>query len=75
MLVLSRKLNERLLVDGGIEIKVLSVHGSRVKLGIEAPSHIAIRRGELELIDEDSTGCIPDAMDSTLTIEHQLLGA
>ena len=49
MLVLTRKEDERLLIDGGIEIKILSVHGSRVRLGIEAPRHIGVRRGELEL--------------------------
>jgi len=49
MLVLTRKLNERLLIDDGIEIKVLGVNGNRVKLGINAPNHVGIRRAEIEV--------------------------
>lgn len=48
MLVLTRKTDERLLIDGGIEIRILGVKGSRVRLGIEAPREVRVRRAELE---------------------------
>jgi carbon storage regulator len=48
MLVLSRKLNERIVVDGNIEVVILSVHGDRVKLGFEAPQDIPIHRAEVQ---------------------------
>jgi carbon storage regulator len=45
MLVLSRKIEEAILLDGGrIRIAVLEVHGSRVKLGIEAPRDVNVQR-------------------------------
>jgi carbon storage regulator len=47
MLVLSRKTNESVTFDGDIEIKVISVHGGRVKLGITAPDSVGIVRTEL----------------------------
>lgn len=50
MLVLSRKKNETIHLEGGIVIHVLDVHpgGShRVSIGIEAPESVQIRRGEL----------------------------
>jgi carbon storage regulator len=47
MLVLSRKPDEKLLIGGNITIKVLSVRGGVVKLGIDAPPHVRILRGEL----------------------------
>jgi carbon storage regulator len=47
MLVLSRKPDEKLLIGGNITVKVLSVRGGVVKLGIEAPPHVRILRGEL----------------------------
>jgi len=47
MLVLSRKLDEALLLDGEISVRVLKIAGSRVQLGIEAPPHIQIQRAEL----------------------------
>lgn len=47
MLVLSRKLNEEILISGGIRLKVIEVTQSRVKLGICAPDEVPIRREEL----------------------------
>lgn len=37
MLVLERKLNEAIVLDGNSKITVLEVRGNRVKLGIEGP--------------------------------------
>jgi len=47
MLVLTRKDGEAVLIDGVIRVKVLSVQGSRVKLGFVAPPDIAIQREEI----------------------------
>ncbi len=47
MLVLSRKVGERIVIDGGIAVVVLAVDGHRVRLGIEAPRECQIVRGEL----------------------------
>lgn len=46
MLVLSRKLGERIVVGDGIELIVLAVNGSRVRLGIAAPDECRIIRSE-----------------------------
>jgi carbon storage regulator len=47
MLVLSRKLNEKIVIDGGIVITVVKVEGGQVRLGIEAPSDVKVYREEL----------------------------
>jgi carbon storage regulator len=47
MLVLSRKNRETVVIDGRITIKVLQIKGSTIRLGIEAPGEVSIRRGEL----------------------------
>jgi carbon storage regulator len=47
MLLLSRKLGERIHIGGGIELEVVAVQGSRVKLGISCPRDIPILRAEL----------------------------
>ena len=47
MLVLGRKVGERILIDGGIELEVLEITGSRVRLGIAAPRQCQIIRAEL----------------------------
>ncbi len=47
MLVLSRKLNEELVIDGNIRIRVVHVGEGKVRIGIDAPAAVGIRRGEL----------------------------
>ncbi len=47
MLVLRRKVGERIILDGVISISVLAVEGERVKIGITAPAEVAIVREEL----------------------------
>jgi carbon storage regulator len=47
MLVLSRKEGEAIVIGKDIEVKVLSVGGGRVRIGIEAPKHVPICRDEL----------------------------
>ena len=52
MLVLSRKKGEKIVIGDKICVVVVSVHGNRVKLGIEGPAEVPIRR--LELLDSES---------------------
>ncbi len=47
MLVLSRKKNQVLRIGDEVILKVLEVRGGVVRLGIEAPDHVNILRGEL----------------------------
>ncbi len=48
MLVLSRREKSKIVLpDLGIEIKVLKISGSQVKIGIDAPDDIKVVRGEL----------------------------
>jgi carbon storage regulator len=47
MLVLSRKRNESVQIDSNIQVTVISVGKSRVKLGITAPGDVSIIREEL----------------------------
>ena len=47
MLVLSRKQNERLIIDGNIVVTIVRVSGGTVRIGIEAPAEVSIRREEL----------------------------
>jgi carbon storage regulator CsrA len=47
MLVLSRKIGEKLVIGDNITVVVSRVAGNRVTLGIEAPTDVRIVRGEL----------------------------
>lgn len=48
MLVLSRKKNQSIVIDGNIEIEVLQVKGNSIRLGIKAPRDVRVLRGELK---------------------------
>jgi carbon storage regulator len=47
MLVLTRKVDEEILIGDDIRVKVLSVHGKIVRLGIVAPPSVRVMRREL----------------------------
>ena len=47
MLVLSRRDGEEIVIGDDIVVKVLSIDGGRVRVGIEAPMSVQIRRSEL----------------------------
>ena len=47
MLVLSRKKNESIVIDGNIVVTIVEVRGDKVRLGIEAPREVPIHRSEV----------------------------
>lgn len=47
MLVLTRKIDQGIVISGNIYIRVLGVERDRVKIGIDAPMEIPILRQEL----------------------------
>jgi carbon storage regulator len=47
MLILSRKLNESIIIDGRIIVKIMRVDGEVVKIGIEAPKEVPVHRQEV----------------------------
>lgn len=71
MLVLSRKVGEKLVIDGNVTVEVIRVHGNRVAIGITAPADVRVLRGELK-------PHTPPAMDYTeveMLLDEQLAKA
>ncbi len=79
MLVLTRKSGESICISGALEVKVLAVHGSRVKLGFSGPPEIDIRRSEIRPSDRRSAKPLgrrhqqPKATADVLTRETTIL--
>lgn len=49
MLVLSRKKNEQIVIGDNIVITIVDVRGDKVRIGIEAPTHVPVHRHEVFL--------------------------
>ena len=47
MLVLSRRQSETIVIGDNIRVQVLEISGGRVRLAIEAPSHVSVDREEI----------------------------
>jgi carbon storage regulator len=47
MLILSRKTNESIVIDGRITVKIVRLEGDIVKIGIEAPRDVPVHRQEV----------------------------
>ena len=56
MLVLSRKVGERILIGPDIVVTVVRVTGGGVRLGIEAPPELPVVREELAQAIQDEQG-------------------
>jgi carbon storage regulator len=56
MLVLSRKQQEKIVIDGRITVTVIRIRGNQIQLGIEAPKEIPVQREELL---RSAVNCLP----------------
>jgi carbon storage regulator len=55
MLILTRKLGESITIGDNIKITFLETKGRQIRIGIEAPPHIAVHRAEIyQLIREQN---------------------
>ena len=53
MLVLSRRKEDTIIINGNVEIKVLQIKGNLIRLGISAPQDVKVLRGELAPFGRD----------------------
>lgn len=47
LLVISRKIGESFMIGDDVEVKILKMEGTEVKIGISAPLHVKIYRSEI----------------------------
>ena len=66
MLILSRKVNESIVIDGRIVVKVLRIDKDTVKLGIQAPTELAVHREEVYNVIQKNTQSSMNAGQSTI---------
>jgi len=47
MLILTRRMNETLMVGDDVRVTVLGINGNQVRIGVQAPRHIPVHRQEI----------------------------
>ena len=72
MITLTRRINESVLIDGEIRVTVVHLKNHRVRLQIEAPSNVSIRRERLEFDDQDLADATPPIDNVTATTPLQV---
>ena len=64
MLVLTRKKGETIMIGDQIEVKVISIEGDQVKLGIVAPMSVKVHRSEVfEAIQQQNKEALVSSVD------------
>jgi len=61
MLILTRYLQEKIVINDEITIIVLRLKPNKVRLGICAPKHITIRRGEGKILEKQGKRYVVDS--------------
>jgi carbon storage regulator len=60
MLVLTRKVNEAIIIAGEIRVMVAEIQGAKVRLGVDAPRIVTVDREEIHLLKLDPTRGPPE---------------
>lgn len=73
MFVVRRRLGERILIAGGIEVEVIEISRTRVKLGVLAPREVSVVRAETVPVAEENRAASEWALSQAATAPSQLV--
>ena len=66
MLILSRKIDEKIKIGTDITITLIDVHGDQVKIGVEAPKDVKVFRQEVfDAIQNENKAAVVDTQESS----------
>jgi len=72
MLVLTRRINESIVINDNISVFVVEVRGDRVRLGIEAPKDVSVHRKEVyDALRESGTDPLKTRVGSHYSAEKE----
>ena len=57
MLVLTRKIGEKILIGSDVVVTISKVQGNRVWIGLEAPAAVKILREEIAIKEKETQSC------------------
>ncbi len=75
MLILTRKINQKLIINDNIEIVILESYKNSVKIGVNAPNDVQIYReeiyNEIKKSNKQALGIDIDSLNKLKTIQKQ----
>ena len=73
MLILSRKLNESIIIGDDIELSIVDIKGDQVKIGINAPKKVKVFRKEVyDAIQEENRAAARSSADTIPSLDDIL---
>ena len=73
MLILSRKLNESIIIGDDIELSIVDIKGDQVKIGINAPKNVKVFRKEVyDAIQEENRAAARSSADTIPSLDDML---
>ena len=60
MLILTRRINESLVIGDNVTVTILGVKGNQVRIGVDAPRDVAVHREELAQKDNEAAASRKD---------------
>jgi carbon storage regulator len=73
MLVIRRRAGESLFIGDGVEVKILEIGPSQVKIGIEAPREVTVLRSEVRQTQEaNRAAALPASPESVKNLLKKL---
>ena len=73
MLILRRKKNESILIGDNIRLTVIETAADGVRVAIDAPKHISIRREELSHAEEENRSAVSKDQSAIFNLQNGLL--
>ncbi|MDR1867422.1 MAG: carbon storage regulator CsrA [Treponema sp.] len=72
MLILSRKINEKIIIGDNISISIVDIRGDQVRIGVEAPKTVNIFRQEIFDAIKAENKAAAESAEQKLVIPEQL---
>ena len=64
MLILTRRINESLVIGDDVTVTILGVKGNQVRIGVDAPRNVSVHREELAQKDDETPTLRADDKDA-----------
>ena len=64
MLILTRRINESLVIGDDVTVTILGVKGNQVRIGVDAPRDVSVHREELAQKDDETPTLRADDKDA-----------